>query len=69
LETLKPVADSSDILNIQSEVKKVYVDRSINNYIVDYSKPDKIPFGNKSGFKSKRFSFSIQSLPGMGFIQ
>jgi len=35
LETLKPVADSSDILNIQSEVKKVYVDRSINNYIVD----------------------------------
>lgn len=35
LESLEPVADSSNILNIQNEVRKVYVDKSINNYIVE----------------------------------
>lgn len=35
LESLAPVADSADILRIQEEVKKVHVDKSLNNYIVD----------------------------------
>lgn len=33
--TLQPVADSSEILAIQEEVKQIHVDRSLNNYIVD----------------------------------
>ncbi|GAE88094.1 MoxR-like ATPases [Acetivibrio straminisolvens JCM 21531] len=35
MESLKPVADSSDILSIQNDVRKIYVDKSINNYIVE----------------------------------
>jgi len=35
LEALSPVADSSEIITIQNEVKNVHVDRSINAYIVD----------------------------------
>lgn len=33
--TLQPVADGSEILAIQEEVKQIHVDRSLNNYIVD----------------------------------
>lgn len=32
---LEPVANSEDIISIQQEVKKVHVDRSLNNYIVE----------------------------------
>lgn len=35
LEKLLPVAESSDILNIQEQVKRVHVDKSLNNYIVE----------------------------------
>jgi MoxR-like ATPase len=35
LDNIKPVADSSEILAINEEVKKVYVDPSLNSYIVD----------------------------------
>lgn len=35
IESLKPVADGDTILNIQSEIRKVYVDKTINNYIVE----------------------------------
>ncbi len=35
LEDLQPVAQSSDILKLQEEVKKIYVDKTLNNYIVD----------------------------------
>lgn len=35
LTDLKPVADSNDIIAVQEEVKQVYVDNSLNNYIVD----------------------------------
>lgn len=35
LNNLKPVADGSDILTIQEEVKSVVVDKSLNLYIVD----------------------------------
>ncbi|NLP13833.1 MAG: MoxR family ATPase [Clostridium sp.] len=35
IESLKPVADSDNILCMQNNVKKVHVDSTINNYIVD----------------------------------
>lgn len=35
LEKLVPVAESSDILAMQEEIKTVHVDKSLNNYIVD----------------------------------
>ena len=35
LESLSPVAQAGDILSIQEEIKSVYVDKSLNNYIVD----------------------------------
>lgn len=35
IESLKPVADGDTILSIQSEIRKVYVDKTINNYIVE----------------------------------
>lgn len=35
LESLKPVADSTDITAIQSEIRNVHVDKSLNDYIVD----------------------------------
>lgn len=35
LFTLKPVIDSYDVSRIQEEVKDVYVDRSLNDYIVN----------------------------------
>jgi MoxR-like ATPase len=35
LETLEPVAETDDIIRMQEEVKDVYVDKSLNNYIVD----------------------------------
>lgn len=35
ISELKPVADSKDILEIQHQVKQIYVDESLNNYIVE----------------------------------
>lgn len=35
LETLSPVADSEEIIAMQEEIKKIHVDASLNNYIVD----------------------------------
>ncbi|MFZ5986746.1 MAG: AAA family ATPase [Bacillota bacterium] len=35
IESLTAVADGKDILSIQSEVKNVYADRTINDYIVE----------------------------------
>ena len=35
LETLKPVADSSDIINMQNEVKQVHIDNTLKNYVVE----------------------------------
>ncbi|MCX7921803.1 MAG: MoxR family ATPase [Clostridia bacterium] len=35
LKTLEPIVNSNEILSIQEEVKKVYVDKSLNDYIVD----------------------------------
>jgi len=35
LENLHPVAESSDIIALQEEIKNVYVDKSLSNYIVD----------------------------------
>jgi len=35
LETLEPVVDSSDIINIQNEVKQVYIDKTLKNYVVE----------------------------------
>lgn len=35
LELLEPVAESSDIINIQNEVKQVYIDKTLKNYVVD----------------------------------
>lgn len=35
IESLKPVADGDNILSIQKDVRKVFVDTSINNYIVE----------------------------------
>ncbi len=35
LDTLTPVADSADILSIQEQVRKIFVHKSLNNYIVD----------------------------------
>ncbi len=35
IETLKQVVDSNEIINLQNEVKKIHVDRTINDYIVE----------------------------------
>lgn len=35
LETLTPVADSSDIVNMQNEVKQVHIDNTLKNYVVE----------------------------------
>ena len=35
LEDLQPVAQSEDIMSLQKEVKSIYVDKTLNNYIVD----------------------------------
>jgi MoxR-like ATPase len=35
LDTLQPVADSQDILQIQNDVKNVYIDKTLKNYVVD----------------------------------
>ncbi|MGE5614225.1 MAG: AAA family ATPase [Bacillota bacterium] len=35
LDKLLPVAESSDILALQEEIKNVHVDKSLNNYIVE----------------------------------
>lgn len=35
LSTLKPVADDSEIISIQEKVRNIYVDKSLNNFIVD----------------------------------
>lgn len=35
LDTLEPVCDAQDIIKIQDEIKDVYVDKSLNSYIVD----------------------------------
>lgn len=35
LEQLLPVAESTDIIEIQEEVKKIHVDKSLENYIVE----------------------------------
>lgn len=35
LETLSPVAESTEIIALQEEIKHIYVDRSLNDYIVD----------------------------------
>ncbi|PYG87558.1 MoxR-like ATPase [Ruminiclostridium sufflavum DSM 19573] len=35
LETLEPVADSSDIIAVQNEVRQVHIDNTLKNYIVE----------------------------------
>lgn len=35
LDTLEPVADSEDIIEIQEQVKQVYIDKTLKNYVVD----------------------------------
>ncbi len=35
LESLEPVAESSEIITIQNEVKQVYIDKTLKNYVVD----------------------------------
>ncbi len=35
LETLDPVADSSEIITIQNEVRQVHIDKTLKNYVVD----------------------------------
>ncbi len=35
MESLKPVASGDDIISIQEELKNVYVDKTLNDYIVD----------------------------------
>lgn len=35
LDDLRPVAESSDITELHEEIKNVYVDRTLNDYIVD----------------------------------
>lgn len=35
LETLEPVADSDDVVKIQSEVKQIYIDKTLENYVVE----------------------------------
>jgi MoxR-like ATPase len=35
LDTLEPVVDSSDIINMQNEVKQVYIDKTLKNYVVE----------------------------------
>lgn len=35
LDTLEPVVDSSDIINMQNEVKQIYIDKTLKNYVVD----------------------------------
>ena len=35
LEKLEPVVDSSDIINMQNEVKQVFIDNTLKNYVVE----------------------------------
>jgi MoxR-like ATPase len=35
IEALKPVATGDDIISIQEKIKSIYVDKSLNDYIVD----------------------------------
>ncbi|NLD49552.1 MAG: MoxR family ATPase [Clostridiaceae bacterium] len=35
IDSLEPVAEGSEIIELQNEVKKVYVDKTINDYIVE----------------------------------
>lgn len=35
MESLKPIASGNDIISIQEELKSVYVDKTLNDYIVD----------------------------------
>jgi len=35
LDNLEPVADSSDIINMQNEVKQVHIDKTLKNYVVE----------------------------------
>ena len=35
LETLEPVADSADITNMQNEAKQIYIDKTLENYVVE----------------------------------
>lgn len=35
LEALEPVVDSTDIVNMQNEVKQIYIDKTLKNYVVD----------------------------------
>jgi len=35
LETLEPVIDSSDIIIMQNEVKQIYIDKTLKNYVVE----------------------------------
>lgn len=35
METLEPVATGEDIISIQEEIKSIYVDKTLNDYIVD----------------------------------
>lgn len=35
LETLDPVVDSTEIIQIQNEVKQVYIDKTLKNYVID----------------------------------
>lgn len=35
LDTLEPVVDSSDIIIMQDEVKQIYIDKTLENYVVD----------------------------------
>ncbi len=35
LETLEPVVDSADIITMQNEVKEIYIDKTLKNYVVD----------------------------------
>lgn len=35
LDSLEPVADSNDIIEIQEQVKQVYIDKTLKNYVVE----------------------------------
>jgi MoxR-like ATPase len=35
LDTLEPVVDSTDIINMQNEVKQIYIDKTLKNYVVE----------------------------------
>jgi MoxR-like ATPase len=35
LDSLEPVADSSDIINMQNDVKQIHIDKTLKNYVVE----------------------------------